>query len=226
MWIKLDWTREILWIYSTPEESSSAWWETLQDLKERWIINPLYIASDWIKWFNNQVKKIFPKSYFQRCIVHKKRNILNKVKTCDKLEISEDLKDIFTVWDKRDTKEKAMIRLDSFIEKWTHKDKWNYKFLNNMFKYEEENEYYFSYMNFPVKIQSMIYTTNWLERFNKSARKKLKIRNWLPNEESVMKLIFTTALELWSWTYSYKIWAFSSSRDELLKIKEERYWRN
>ena len=70
----------------------------------------------------------------------------------------------------------------------------------------------------------MLYTTNWLERFNKSARKKLKIRNWLPNEESVTKLLFVTALELWSWTYSYKIWAFSSSKEELLKIKEEKYW--
>ena len=223
LWIKLDWTREVLWIYSTPEESSSAWWETLQNLKERWVTSPLYVVADWIKWFDNQVKKIFPKAYFQRCIVHKKRNVLNKVKTCDKLEIAEDLKDIFTVWDKRDTKERAMLRLDNFIEKWTKPDKWNYKFLNNMFK-NEEKEYYFSYMNFPIKIQSMIYTTNWLERFNKSARKKLKIRNWLPNEESVMKLIFATALELWSWTYSYKIWAFSSSKEELLKIKEEKYW--
>jgi len=223
LWIRLDWTREILWIYSIPEENSSAWWEVLQDLKERWITKPLYIVSDWIKWFENQVEKIYPNALFQKCIVHKERNILNKVRASDKSEISSDLKEIFTAWNKENTTEKAMNKLDKFIEKWTSKDKWNYKFLKNMFN-EKERKYYFSYLNFPLKIQSMIYTTNWLERFNKSARKKLKIRNWLPSIDAVIKLLFATALELWSWTYSYKIWAFNSIKDELLEIRRERYW--
>ena len=41
----------------------------------------------------------------------------------------------------------------------------------------------------------MIYTTNWIERFNRSARRTLKIRGAFPNEESVLALITSVAID-------------------------------
>jgi len=54
----------------------------------------------------------------------------------------------------------------------------------------------------------MLYTTNWIERFNKSAQRTLKIRGAFPNEESVLALITSTAIEKGEKKYSYPIHNF------------------
>ncbi|MDD4673940.1 MAG: transposase [Bacteroidales bacterium] len=40
---------------------------------------------------------------------------------------------------------------------------------------------YFTYLDFHPQIQSMIYTTNWIERLNKDFRRVLKMRGAIPN---------------------------------------------
>ena len=54
----------------------------------------------------------------------------------------------------------------------------------------------------------MLYTTNWIERFNRSARRTLKVRGALPNEESVMALITSTAMEKSEKKYKYPVHNF------------------
>ena len=65
----------------------------------------------------------------------------------------------------------------------------------------------------------MIYTTNWIERFNKSCRRTLKVRGAFPNEESVLALITATAMEKTAQHYSYPIYNFKF--DDKLKRKTE-----
>jgi len=45
------------------------------------------------------------------------------------------------------------------------------------------------------QIQSMIYTTNWIERLNKDFRRVLRMRGAMPNEESVLVLMGKTAMD-------------------------------
>ncbi len=51
----------------------------------------------------------------------------------------------------------------------------------------------------------MIYSTNWIERFNKSVRRTLKIRGDFPNEEAVLALITSTAKEKGEKAYKFTI---------------------
>ena len=48
--------------------------------------------------------------------------------------------------------------------------------------------YYFTYLEFNYRIQNMLYTTNWVENLKKKYRSVLKIRNSMPNEESILLL--------------------------------------
>ena len=218
LWVKYDWTREILGIYSTPVESIEWWKDILLNLKERWLKSPLLIISDWIKYFENKVEEVYPKARFQKCIVHKKRNILNRVRSSDKEEIAIDLKNVFKIKDINDNKQKAINRLEDFIKK-----RWKkYPFIKNSFN-KNETIYYFTYLEFPYKIRSKIYTTNWLERFNKSVRKKFKIRDSLPNEKTAMKLIYFTILEQNKWVYNYSIGVLKDARYELEQMLEKIY---
>jgi len=65
----------------------------------------------------------------------------------------------------------------------------------------------------------MIYTTNWIERLNKSFRRTLKMRNALPNIQSVITLIGFVAMEMEQGTYSYPITNFKF--DKQLKTQLE-----
>ncbi len=66
----------------------------------------------------------------------------------------------------------------------------------------------FTYLNFDYRIRRMIYTTNWIERLNKSFRRTLKMRNALPNPKSVITLLGFVAMEMGDKTYSYPITNF------------------
>ncbi len=63
-------------------------------------------------------------------------------------------------------------------------------------------------LEFNPKIRRMIYSTNWIERFNKSVRRTLKIRGDFPNEEAVLALITSTAKEKGEKAYKYPIHNF------------------
>ena len=77
---------------------------------------------------------------------------------------------------------------------------------------------YFIYPDYSVKIRRMIYTTNWIERFNRSARRTLKIRGAFPNEESVLALIISVAIDKSEKIYKYPIYNFKFE-DKLMKNK-------
>ena len=51
----------------------------------------------------------------------------------------------------------------------------------------------------------MVYTTNWIERLNKTFRQALKIRNAMPSVGSVLLLLSAIAYDTGQKTYSYPI---------------------
>lgn len=78
----------------------------------------------------------------------------------------------------------------------------------------------FEYMKYDYRVRPMIYTTNWIERLNKSFRKTLKIRGALPSVESALVLISKTAIDMSNNTYSYKISNFNFDQ-KLVTFKNE-----
>ena len=51
------------------------------------------------------------------------------------------------------------------------------------------------YLNYAPEIQGMIYTTNWIERLNRDFRRVTRMRTAMPNEESVLTLLGSVAME-------------------------------
>ena len=78
----------------------------------------------------------------------------------------------------------------------------------------------FEYMKYDYRVRPMIYTTNWIERLNKSFRKTLKVRGALPSVESALVLISKTAIDMSNNTYSYKISNFNFDQ-KLVTFKNE-----
>lgn len=209
--VRKDLKREVLGVYNNPVETADVWKENLLDLKRRGLEKVLLVVSDELSGIENVSKEVFKGVKHQLCITHKKRNILNVVRHSDKAEIAGDLKEVFKIGDASYKKEEAEVKLKKFIGKWSKK----YPKIGNKLP-EGKFEDYFAFLDFPYKIQSMIYTTNWIERLNKSIRKTTKTRNSMPSPNSAMSLISATLMDIEKDNYmKYPVTAFTAVKDVL-----------
>jgi len=210
--VKEDYTREVLGVYSIPSESASGWQEVLQDIKQRGVEKIGLMISDNLSGLDRVIPLIYRNTEHQKCVIHFKRNILNKVASKHKEEVANDLKEVFNLDLTNDTVDKAFDRLDIFAEKWRKK----YRHIGNI-SYNQMNELLFTYTKYHPKIRRMIYTTNWIERLNKEFKRTFKIRNSMPNYESALTLLSKVAMDKEDGYMKYPIYMFKF--DKRLKEK-------
>lgn len=201
--LKEDYSREILSIVNFPTESSSSWEIIFDELKQRGVETIGLIVSDSLSGISNSISKKFNSSAHQKCIVHLYRRLMNYVRPEDKTEVIEDFKEILNVDDPDHTIDDALKYFEKFKEKWSLNYSKFGKYLNKL-----EVHDYLTFLNYKPCIRRMIYTTNWIERFNKSVRKTVKIRGGFPTEESILALITSVAIDMTEGTYKYKIYNF------------------
>jgi len=201
--VKEDYTREVIGIVNIPSESASGWQEVLLGIKQRGVEKIGLIISDNLTGLDKVIPLVYRNTAHQKCVVHLKRNILNKVASKHKEEVTQDLKNVFDLDLSNDTVSKAFDRLDIFTDKWRKK----YRHIGNL-SYNEMNELYFTYTNYHPKIRRMIYTTNWIERLNKEFRRTFKIRNSMPNYQSALTLLSKVAMDKEDGYMKYPIYKF------------------
>lgn len=188
--LKENMKREIISLEHFPTESASGWEDVFKSLKQRGLKSTNLVIADGLTGLENVVGKEFPKAKFQKCLVHLKRNILNKVAPRHKNEISDDLKEVFKIGSANYNKEEALERMNLFITKWGN----IYKRISNL-RNNNNLIYYFTYLDYDYRVQNMLYTTNWVENLNKQYRRVLKIRNSMPKEESILLLLGKVAMD-------------------------------
>jgi transposase-like protein len=184
--VKNDNTRELITLEINPTESATTWGEFLDDLKnKRGIEKVNLVIADGLSGLENEVHRVFPDADFQKCVVHKMRNILNKTRPKDKMEMAEDLKELFNNFSENSTTKKAEIKLNIFIEKWKNK----YPNINKFFK-DGKTEYYFTYIKYHHTVRRLIYTTNSIENLNRAIRKATKNKLSFESPDTLLDYIF------------------------------------
>ncbi len=183
--VKNDNTRELLALSINPTESACAWGEIFDELKNRGVKNIDLIVADGLNSLENEVHRVFPATRFQKCAVHKMRNILNKTRPKDKAEMAQDLKEMFDNFSEKDTTENALKKVEIFIKKWKTK----YPKIDRFFK-EGKIEYYFTYIEFHPNVRRMIYTTNSIENLNRIIRKATKNKLSFEKPEYLLDYVF------------------------------------
>lgn len=184
--VKNDNTRELVALRINPTESATEWGEIFDDLKNKKGIKDVdLIVADGITGLEGEVQRVFPKTDFQKCVVHKMRNILKKTRSKEKAEMANDLKEVFDNFSEKDTLENAIKKVGIFISKWKTK----YPKIDRFFK-EGNIEYYFTYIKFHPTVRRMIYTTNSIENLNKSIRKATKNKLSFESPETLLDYLF------------------------------------
>ena len=157
--VREDKTREVLGIFNKSTESALGWGEMLKGLYGRGVGRIGLICADGLKGLEDVISEVFPGTKLQRCTTHLKRNIISDVRNGDKGDVAEDLRQVFRTGDRNYTVEQAWSEWQGFCSKWGR----HYRGIKRR---GEDASYkaYFTYLNYDHRIQSMIYTTNWIER--------------------------------------------------------------
>ena len=113
--INTEGKKEVLSITVGDNESSKYWLSVLNELKNRGVKDILIICADGLSGIKEAIAAAFPKTEYQRCIVHQVRNTLKYVPDKDRKAFASDLKMIYHASDE----EKARLALDRVTEKWT-----------------------------------------------------------------------------------------------------------
>ena len=215
--LRKDLKRDILGVYNIPTESSEGWKEVFDDLLKRGVRKILMIIADGLKELESAVEEKFPSAYFQKCLIHKLRRVILKVRSSEKEEILKDFWNVFKLEDSEYKTKDGIESLNNFVDKWSGK----YPSIRNLFN-EKEKQYYFSYLNFPSNIHRMIYSTNWIERLNKEVRKTQRRRNAFPNPDSALNLICGYLMDFEVRTYhAHPVSSFSKVKDILYEMFEK-----
>lgn len=190
--------KEVLSINIGENESAKYWLSALNELKNRGVKDILIICADGLSGIKESISAAFPKTEYQRCIVHQVRNTLKYVTHKDKKAFANDLKTIYHAPDEKS----ALTALDKVTEKWTS------KYPNSMKRWKDNWDVISPIFKFSETVRKVIYTTNTIESLNSTYRKLNRGRSVFPSDTALLKALYLATFEATQkWTMPYRNWA-------------------
>ena len=195
--LRSDGRKEVLGMWLGKNESAAFWMSVLTDLKSRGVQDILITVTDNLNGFTDTITQVFPESTKQICVVHQIRNSARYVVWKDKREFTKDLKHIYTA----PNPEAAKAALNDF------KIKWNSKYSYAVDSWYKNWDELTAFLDFPVEIRKIIYTTNLIENLNGKIRKYTKNKLSFPTDEAVKKSVYLALGEVTKkWTQPISNW--------------------
>ena len=161
------------------KESYVTWRDFLYGLIRRGLREPVVVITDGSPALIRAVQDCFPRSFRQRCIAHKTRNVLAKVPEHAHDEIKQQLNDIYYA----PSYEEGKKRAENFIEKYEN------DYARAVRCFQEDLEATLTHLRFPARHRRLIRTTNGIERVFLEQKRRTKVSG-LFSEKAAFKLIF------------------------------------
>lgn len=152
--ISIEGKKEVLTIQVGENESSKYWLSVLNELKNRGVQDIMILCADGLTGIKEAIGAAFPKTEYQRCIVHQVRNTLKYVADKDRKEFATDLKTIYHAVNEQ----KAIEARDKVTEKWSE------KYPNSMKSWTTNWDAISPIFKFSSAVRKVIYTTNAIRK--------------------------------------------------------------
>ena len=196
--INTEGKKEVLTISVGDNESAKYWLSVMNELKNRGVKDVLIICADGLTGIKEAIAAAFPKTEYQRCIVHQVRNTLKYVPDKDRKAFAADLKTIYQATDEK----KALAALERVTEKWTP------KYPNSMKRWKDNWDAISPIFKFSTTVRTVIYTTNAIESLNSTYRKLNRQRSVFPSDTALLKALYLATFEATKkWTSTIRNWA-------------------
>ncbi len=205
--INMEGQKEVLGLTVGESEGAKFWLQVLTELKNRGMEDIFILCADGLKGLPEAVEVVFPKTTFQTCIVHMVRHSLNYVPYQEKKAVAADLKKIY----QSATLELAEHALDDFELTWGDKYPAIVKSWRNNW------EKITPFLDYPMEIRKVIYTTNIVESLNATLRKAVRNRGHFSTEDSLMKVLYLAIRGVSKkWTMPIRDWKLALNRFSIL----------
>lgn len=195
--ISLEGKKEVLTIQVGENESSKYWLSILNELKNCGVKDILVICADGLTGIKEAITAAYPKTEYQRCIVHQVRNTLKYVADKNRKPFAADLKMIYHTA----TEEKALEALERVTEKWSE------KYPNSMKSWKQNWDAISPIFKFSTNVRKVIYTTNAIESLNSTYRKLSRQRSVFPSDTALLMALYLATFEATKkWTMPIRNW--------------------
>jgi putative transposase len=176
--------KELVGLADGIRESAQSWKELLLDLQRRGLtIGPQLAVADGALGFWKAIDHVWPKTYAQRCWVHKTANVLNKLPKSLQARAKRALQDIWMA----DTRQDAEAAFDGFIECY------GLKYEKAVECLSEDRVPLLSFYDFPAEHWKHLRTTNPIESTFATVRHRtIRSRGCLSNK-TALAMIFKLA---------------------------------
>lgn len=178
--------REILDWRVGDSESESTWGEVFRGLKDRGLKGLRLVTSDAHEGLKAALQRHFQGVAWQRCRVHFKREVFNKVSHKVYREVSQDLVAVFAPTDRAE----CMQRGEEMAAKWASR----YPKVSAMLR--EGLEDCLTVLSFPASHRRRLWSTNMLENLMKRLKKRTRVVGVFPNRSSCDRLMGAQLLEV------------------------------
>ena len=195
--INLDGQKEVLTIQVGDNESAKYWLSVMNELKNRGVKEILILCADGLSGIKEAIAAAYPKTEYQRCIVHQVRNTLKYVADKDRKPFANDLKTIYHA----PSEEQALEALEKVREKWS------VKYPNSMRSWKQNWDAICPIFKFSPEVRKVIYTTNAIESLNSTYRKLNRQRSVFPSDTALLKALYLATFEATKkWTMPIRNW--------------------
>ena len=168
-----------LWV-GTGGESSKHWAGYLTELANRGIRDTMIVACDGLPGLPQAIEATWPQAQVQTCVVHLVRGSLRYASRADWSKITKDLKAVYTA----PTVDAAEARWLEFAETWGGR----YPAIIGL--WERSWEQFTPFLDFPVELRRLVYTTNSIESLNSRFRQAVRRRGHFPHEQAALKVLY------------------------------------
>ena len=195
--INKDGIKEVLGLYIGENESAKYWLGLLNELKNRGVQDILILCADALSGMKEAISAAFPRTEYQRCIVHQVRNTLKYVADKDRKEFSTDLKNIYHA-----SSEEQGVTIRDKVE-----EKWRDRYPNAMKSWRTNWDVISPIFKFSAAVRKVIYTTNAIESLNSCYRRLNKQRSVFHDPQSLLKALYLATIEITKkWSMPIRNW--------------------
>jgi transposase-like protein len=164
------------------QESLPAWRDFIHHMTGRGLRTPTLVTTDGAPAVVAAVEEVWPRSLRQRCLAHKKRNVLDKVPDRAKADVKQALNAIYDA----PTREVADLLAADFIERFGN------LYPSAVTCFQDDLEACLAFLRCPTIHHQRIRTTNLLERAFVEERRRTRAIPRFFDERSCLKLVFAT----------------------------------
>ena len=166
------------WIQDS--EGARFWQKVVIDLRNRGVRDILIACCDGLTGLPDAIRSIFPDTVVQTCVVHVIRNAMRFVSYKDRKKVAAGMREIYTA----PTVEAAEIAVAEFDRQY------GAQYPGAIDVWRRAWPEFVPFLDYPVELRKIVYTTNAIESINFQLRKITKNRGHFPDKDSAMKLIY------------------------------------